>query len=236
MSWLPGTQSAVPAADHAHARAAGRRAMRGPRSTRSPRKTALRPCGGVTVERPSVADRRSRACASSASSSSRQPWTSPMMSNGPCSSRRSVHSGGAVDLDGLDLLGRAQHRRRAGSPRAAGPCSERRELRRWLRDDVRAEVAVGPVAVALVADRLGHVEHDRRPASSVVLAGERDQRLARLRAARSWRRRRSAGRRVSRLPAMKCSTVEGVARSPPGRSRRRRRGRGRSRTRGLRSA
>ena len=40
-----------------------------------------------------------------ASSSSQQPWTSPMMSNGPCSSRAVVPQRHALDRRRLDLLG-----------------------------------------------------------------------------------------------------------------------------------
>ena len=113
-----------------------------------------------------------------------------MMSNGPCSRRRSVHSGGADDLDGLDLLRCAQHpdaaealalqplQRAAAAASAGGGRRARRSRGRAGR-------------VALVADRLGQVEDDRRPGTGRARGRARPAACA-PRAARWWRRRRSA--------------------------------------------
>ena len=166
---------------------------------------ALRPAGCATRGAPSprvdlVAERRRAA----RRSSSQQPWTSPMMSNGPCSSRRSFHSGSRSIVGRLDLLGRARARRRGGSPRAAARaataaaaasgCGRRagrsrgragRRLRSWQSRSGRSStIATG---------------------RHVVLAGQRDQRLARLGLhVGGVDDRQPPG--ASRLPAMKCST------------------------------
>ena len=124
MSWLPGTQSAVPASTIAIT-VRSTPGVSGPRSTRSPRNTALRP-SRVCWNGAASAFRRSRAVPSSATSSSRQPWTSPMMSNGPCSSLEVVPQRLPLDLDRLDLLRRCSGRTRGGSPRPSGARSERR--------------------------------------------------------------------------------------------------------------
>lgn len=79
-SWLPETQRAVPAWTMAITRRSTP-GVSGPRSTRSPTNTAVRPSGWWTPSQPSSAR--------SVSSSARQPCTSPMTSNGPVRSRRS---------------------------------------------------------------------------------------------------------------------------------------------------
>ena len=70
----------------------------GPRSTRSPRKTILRPSGAVTVTARSPWSSDQATCTEldqQCLKFAAQPCTPPMMSNGPASSRLSVHSGGA---------------------------------------------------------------------------------------------------------------------------------------------
>jgi hypothetical protein len=52
-------------------------------------------------------------------------------------------------------------------------------LRALLAYDVRAEVAIGPRTVPLLADRLRRVEHDRHR-EEIMLLRELDERLARL--------------------------------------------------------
>ena len=176
MSWLPGTHSAVPASTmlHHEPQHAG---VSGPRSTRSPTKTALRPSGWRRAA--SVARRRrSRARASSASSSSKQPWTSPMMSNGPCRRWRSIHSGCALDRRRVDLLGR-RSTYTCRNPSRCRPFSDRAAAARCWRTTCGPKSRSGRVAVALLADRLGQVEHDRdRQARDTPR--ELDERLARL--------------------------------------------------------
>ena len=122
-------------------------------------------------------DRRSRARSSSASSSSQQPWTSPMMSNGPCSSRRSFHSGSRSIVGRVDLLRRAAGRGRGGSPRAAGRAASGAAARVWLRTTCGPKSRSGAAALRSWQTALGQVEHDR-DRQHVVLAGQRDQRLA----------------------------------------------------------
>jgi hypothetical protein len=94
----------------------------------------------------------------------------------------------ALDHRALDLVDRAQH----GDPAEAlaGQAPEAAvQLLALAPHDVVAEVAVGPPAVALEADRLGHVEHhrhgqhvvgprhlDQRPASLALDVGGVDHR------------------------------------------------------------
>ena len=168
-------------------------------------------------------------------SSSKQPWTSPMMSNGPCSSRRSFHSGWRVDLDGLDLLGGLAGRRRAealalqtaqralaaasaGGGSTCGPKSRsgRAALRSWQTS-------------------LRQVEHDRDRQNRSCSRRARPAACA----PRGWTLVASttvSRPRASRLPGDEVQHLEGVRRSRSGRSRRRRPGRGRSPTRAPRSA
>ncbi len=86
-SWLPDTQIAVPASTRSMTRRSTP-GVSGPRSTRSPTNTAVRPSGW----RGSGPSKRQPSSRSSVSSSERQPCTSPMMSNGPVSSVRSDHA------------------------------------------------------------------------------------------------------------------------------------------------
>ena len=80
-------------------------------------------------------------------------------------------------------------------------------LRALLADDVRAEVAVGPRAVALLADRLGQVEDDR-DREEVVLAGQLAAAACAPSAARWSRRPRSAAAAPAACAAMKLRTAK----------------------------
>jgi hypothetical protein len=79
----------------------------------------------------------------------------------------------------VDGLFRRQHVD-VPEPFAAEAAQRSMQLAALLADHVRAEAAIGAAAVALVTDPLGQIEHegDRQ---DVVLAGQRDQRLASLR-------------------------------------------------------
>ena len=131
-SWLPDTQSASPARDHAHHQPqhAG-----GVRPAVDEVADEHRPAVGVVrADRAARARRgrsRSRARSSSASSSARQPWMSPMTSNGPVSSRRSLYSlvrvivtssisSAAQHVDGAEALALQALAGRAAAGRAAG--------------------------------------------------------------------------------------------------------------------
>ena len=141
-----------------------------------------------------------------------------MMSNGPSSSRRSVHSGARDDLDGSIVLV-AEHPD-AAEALALQVAQRALQLRALAADDVRAEVAVGarsrcapgrpPRACrARPRPRTGRARGRARPAARAP------------RAARWWRRRRSAARASGACP--RCSAAPRTRpRSPPGRSRRRR--------------
>ena len=81
-------------------------------------------------------------------------------------------------LDGgrFDLFGALQHEDVAEA--FPSEATERPpQLRLLLADDVGAEVAVVREPVALLADRLGQVQHDG-DRQAVVLPGQLDQRLA----------------------------------------------------------
>ena len=195
MSWLPGTQIAVPRLDHRHDELAGRSACPGPRSTRSPTNTARRPVGRraptrrrastlvaelaqqlveLVVAAVDVADDVERAVLGAAVGPQRR----------------------ALDLGRLDLLGDAQHAD-AAEALALQALQRAAQLRALLADDVRAEVAVRPRAVALLADRLGQVEHDR------------DRRTGRARLASS-----TSGWRASRCTLVASTTVSARLREP----------------------
>ena len=153
-----------------------------------------------------------------------------MMSNGPCSARRSVQQRlRARAVAASIVLERAQHVHVAEALRARARAASGAGCGALAAHDVRAEVR-GPGARAL---RSWQTASGR---SSTIATGEHVRARARARpaacaprAARWSRRPRSAGRPPGACAAMKCRTVERVLRSPPGRSRRRPRGRGRSR-------
>ena len=206
----------------------------GPRSTRSPRNTARRPSGWTaSTGRPCVvADHRVAEPSSSASSSARQPCTSPMTSNGPVWSRRSLSSRSRTIVGGVDLV-----RRRA----ARAPCGtllrqaaqRAPQLVALAPDDVGAEVAVRTRRVALERTRSRARRARSRPAAHRARGRARPAACGR-RAARWSRRRPSAGRRPA--ACRRCSPARRTRRRwRPGRSRRRRPGRGRSRWRAPRT-
>ena len=99
-----------------------------------------------------------------------------MMSNGPWTSRAVVPRTLADDLDGVDLVGAAQD---VDAPEAllVQPPERPLEVPVLPGDDVIAEVAVGPLPVALDRDRLGDVDDDRVD-QHVVAPGQLDQRCA----------------------------------------------------------
>ena len=165
ISWFPGTQSAVPASTISIAvlRTPG---VSGPRSTRSPRKTTLRAYGCRGTPFASVAYPRRP---SNATSSSRQPCTSPMMSKGPCSCLR-CPTAAAARSRRLDLLRRLQHEHVAGSL----PLQVRSDrCRRWGFAARRAGRSPAPAGRGCARGRaLGQVQHDGHR-QAVVLAGQR---------------------------------------------------------------
>ena len=144
--------------------------------------------------------RRSRPCRSCSSfqpssvsrvrSSAAQPWTSPMMSNGPCTSPPVVPRPLAHDLDGVDLLGAAQDVDLAEALRASAARATAAGRGAARSHHVRAEVAVGPGLVPLPGQRLGDVEHDRAPAGTSCSLASLTSDGAGVLAGRSWRRRR----------------------------------------------
>ncbi len=83
----------------------------------------------------------------------------------------------ALDLDAVDVLG-LEH---PDVAEALAPETLDRalEVQPLAAQDVRPELAVGPLPVALLADPLRDVEHDR-DRQHVVLARERDERLPRV--------------------------------------------------------
>ena len=99
-----------------------------------------------------------------------------MMSNGPCSSVRSFQSGCRSIVAVSTSSGDEQHEDVAEALALAGRAASAAAAL-LAADDVRAEVPVGPLAVALLADPLRQVEDDR-DRQAVVLPGQRDQRLA----------------------------------------------------------
>ena len=96
-----------------------------------------------------------------------------MMSNGPCSSRRSVHSGCAHDRRPPSTSSSERRTWTWRKPSRCRPRSERRSSRALAADDVRAEVAVRPRRVALAgrAPRAGRARS--RPANSRARARAR---------------------------------------------------------------
>ena len=81
-----------------------------------------------------------------------------------------------LDGGGVHLLG-GFHDEDVSEALLAEPPERPPQLRRLVADDVRAEVPVGAVPVAFLADPLGHVEHERH-GQAVVLPGQLDERLA----------------------------------------------------------
>ena len=139
MSWLPGTHRAEPWTDHVphqpHRVQDARAAVH--QVADEDRLAALgvddRP--GCPRARSSPSRRsstRSRVAASSSSSSSQQPWTSPMMSNGPCSSRLSFQSGTRSTVAASTSSG-VSSTKTWRKPSRSRPRSDRRSCDIWLR-------------------------------------------------------------------------------------------------------
>ena len=156
-------------------------AGRGPRGRR--RRPPCGPRGGRRRARSRGTARRgvrprprSRAAPSSSSSSSQQPWTSPMMSNGPCSSRRSFQSGTRSTVAASTSSG-VSRTKTCRKPSLRSPRSDRRSCDVWLRTTCGPKSRSGRGPVPLVADPLGQVEHDGHR-QAVILPGQLDQRLA----------------------------------------------------------
>ena len=209
MSWLPGTQRAVPACDHVPHEP---QRVEDPRATihqvaQEDRLAAL----GMPID-PAAPDRIVFVAARSA--------RSPAAEQGLQFVAAAVHVADDVeravlvplvvpqrhplDRGRLDLLGRFEDEDVAEAFALAGPASTGAAATRCCADDVRPEVAVLPAAVPLLADLLGQVEHDGHR-QAVVLPGQRHQRLAGLRLdVRGIHDRQSPS--ASRLAAMKCST------------------------------
>ena len=169
---------------------------RGPRSTRSPTKTALRPAGWRRpVRHQPVASRRP----SPRSRAAEQLLQLVAAAVDVADDVERAVVVAAVVPERLALDRRRRRRPRALStktwrkPRGRALERSARGLARCWRIDVRPELAVGPLAVALVADPLGQVEHDRHRQAVVLCAPARPAACAPP-AGRSWRRRPSAGR------------------------------------------
>ncbi len=102
-----------------------------------------------------------------------------MTSNGPCLVSQVVVQRVRTMRGAVDVLGVLQDVD-VRNPSRDSPRRPRRSMVALPAQDVRAEVAVGPAGVAVRADPLGQVEHDG-DRQHVVLAGQRDELLARLR-------------------------------------------------------
>ena len=132
---------------------------------------------GLIVVRPG-ATRHSQAARAAPRARRQQPCTSPMMSNGPCSSRRSFQRGTRSTVAASTCFRRVEDKNVAESLFPERP-QRPPQLRLLVAHDVRAEVTCGPIAVPLVAEPLRQVEHDGYR-QAVVLPGELDERLASL--------------------------------------------------------
>ena len=122
----------------------------------------------------------SPACASNSTSSSKQPCTSPMMSNGPCSCFRLFQSGCRSIVGRVDLLRRSRARRRGGTPRA--PARAASAAAAEPAGGSRAGRSRGPAAPRLRSWQTlsGRFKHDGH-GQAVILPRQLHQRLARLR-------------------------------------------------------
>ena len=156
--------------------------MRGPRSTRSPRKTAWRPSGWAKVRSPQGGSSRSQAGLTYPSSLEQLLQLVAAAVDIADDVERAVlvplvvperHS---LDDRRLDLLGRLQHED-VPEPLPLEPPSDRRSCDFWLRTTCGPKSRSARPAVALLTDPLGQVEHDRHR-QAVVLPGQFHQRLA----------------------------------------------------------
>ena len=196
----------------------------------------MRPAGWIaSIARPSSSriDRIAEP-ASRASSSARQPCTSPITSNGPRWSRRSVRSRSRTIVAASTSATPCSTCTRR-NPSLASPRSDRRRSSRWRRTTCAPKARSGRAGVALKAHGFGDVEHDRHR-QDIVRARKLDQLFSRRAAAHSSRRSPSAARRRAASPAMsartsKASAVAAWSFSSPGDQTR-----GRSRWRASRSA
>ena len=126
------------------------------------------------------------------------------MSKGPLCVAQVIEELGARDAHGRDFGFAAQHVD-VPKPFSRKAFHAAPELVTLAAQHVWPELAVRPGGVALAADLLGKVEHDR-DRQDVVLAGQRRRVAGEPRAGRSSRRRPSAGRASRRFPAMKFRT------------------------------
>ena len=145
----------------------------GPRSTRSPTKTAVRPSGCVapTAGRGRRTSRSQPSSVSRVRSSEAQPWTSPMMSNGPVSSRAVVPRTLARRRSPASISSSPRSTWTRRKPSLLSRRASRLQVAVLAGDDVAAEVAVGPLRVALDARRpRGRRGRSRRPGRRGSLA------------------------------------------------------------------
>ena len=174
MSWLPGTHNAVPACD-IDITVLSVSTMRGPRSTRSPTKIAFRPAGCAQGRRRSA---RSRAAASSCSQLVATAVNVADDVERPVFVLAIVPQRLPLDDGRVDFLLRLEH---VHVPEAFAPQAAKRpmQLAPLVANDVRTEVTIGSGSVPLVADALGQIQDDR-DGEHVILARQRNERLARL--------------------------------------------------------
>ena len=99
-----------------------------------------------------------------------------MMSNGPCSSRLSFQSGTRSMVAASTSSG-VSSTKTCRKPSRWSPRSDRRSCDFWLRTTCGPKSRSARPAVALLAELLGQVEHDRHR-QAVILPGQFHQRLA----------------------------------------------------------
>ena len=104
------------------------------------------PCGPSGVPRDAVVARGRSRARQQPSSSSQQPWTSPMMSNGPAG-RGGRSTAGALGRSRRSTSSGRRSTWTSGSPRARRPRSERRSSRRWRRMTCGPNSRSGAVAL-----------------------------------------------------------------------------------------
>ena len=195
MSWLPGTQRAEPSATMLRTSRSVSR-IRGPRSTRSPRKTALRPSGCGKARLPQAGS--SSRCTGSIAELPKQGFQFVAAAvhiaddvERPVLVPLVVPERRPLDRGRLDLLGRVEDEDVARSPRASARASigavataaagstcgpKSRSSRPWFRS---------------CADLLGQVEDDGHR-QAVVLPGKLRPAACGPRAGHWWRPRPSA--------------------------------------------
>ena len=178
----------------------------GPRSTRSPRKTALRPSGGVTVTRsPSVLSD----CVAELLQQLTQ-FVEAAMHVADDVERAVlvlavVPERLALDRRGVDLLRRGEHEDVAEALALQAAQRAPQIAAIWLRTTCGPKSRSGRAAIALLADASPAGRRRWRPAGSDTAAPARPAACAPP-AARWSRRPRSVARRPGACAAMKCST------------------------------